>query len=195
MPGKGTRNRGPGARGMNAIRGKVPAVVALLTGVVTVASVMVELPGWFQKAVDFVRPSGLVASKDCFDVTLDVRPTTVSVAKWNAVRFDLVGHNECNETLAVHVAFKSLSSTMRIEPFRGFEQAACRIDDSDCWERRTLDRGKPVKWQLTAPRLTQLGPLLDPEPLGVNWVVYNTDTKKHLRAGLTQITVQRDAGP
>jgi len=81
------------------------------------------------------------------------------------------------------VVFKSLNGSIRIEPLA--DQPACSGLNPDCWESRTLEQGKDVKWTLTAPRLTQLSPLTDPVPIDVNWIVYNIETKKHLRASKT----------
>jgi len=96
-----------------------------------------------------------------------------------------------------HVAFKATSDAVRIEPpFRSPDQAACRGDENPaCWEVRTLDRAKEVKWTLTPPRLTQLGPLADPITVDINWTVYDTETKKRLRAGTSGLTVRGDASP
>jgi len=188
MPGEGTSF-------LDVINTKVGKIAAVITGIVALLAAVTQLTVGLQKIVEVVRPPKTVAQKDCLELKLGVQPTTVSVGKWRAVQFDLTGRNACNETLPVYVAFKSLSATMRIEPFKSLDQATCRIDDSDCWENVMLDRGKPVQWRLTAPRLTQLSPLLDPEPMDVNWIVYKAGTKEQLRLGKIPITVLRDAVP
>jgi hypothetical protein len=188
MPDKGAKKTF-----VEVVTGKIGKVTALLTGIGAFLAVATQLPGGFQKMTEIVRPSGTVAVQDCLDVTMDVKPTAVSVGKWNTVKFDLVGRNTCNETLAVYVAFKSLNGSIRIEPLS--DQPACSGLNPDCWESRTLERGKDVKWTLTAPRLTQLSPLTDPVPIDVNWIVYNMETKKHLRASKTEITVRGEATP
>ena len=195
MPDQEPKANGTGSSFMDAINTRVGKIAGVITGVVALVAAVTALMGGVQKLVEMVRPSKPVAASDCLDLKLGVQPTTVSVGKWRALQFDLTGRNTCKETLSVYVAFRSFSDNMRVEPFKSFDQAACRIDDADCWEGVMLDRGKPVNWKLTPPRLTQLSSLADPESMDVDWIVYKVGTKERLKLGKFPITVQRDAAP
>lgn len=197
MPSKGTKKSDGSSTFVDVLTGKIVKITGLLAGIVTLVAVTTQLLGGFQKMAGMVRPPSPVPVRDCLDVTMDVKPTTVKFGKWNTVKFDLIGRNDCKETLAVHVAFKSLSDSMRIEPpSKGPDQVVCGgLENPDCWETRTLDRRKTVEWTVTPPRLTHLGPLTEPVLIDVNWTIYNSETKKYLRAGKAEITVERDSSP
>jgi hypothetical protein len=191
MPGKAAKKTF-----VDVVTGKIGKLTGLLTGIAALLAVATQLLGGFQsfqRVKETAGTSGTVAVTDCLDVTLDVKPTMVSVGKWNTVRFDLIGRNTCKEPLTVYVAFKSLNGSIRIEPL--VDQPACSGTNPDCWESRTLGGGKDVKWTLTAPRLTQLSPLTDPVQMSVNWIVYNTETKRILRGDKIEISVRGEATP
>jgi len=197
MSDKKAKKTGARSTVLDVITGKIGKITGLITVVVALLTGVAQMLGGAQKISEMWAPGRRLPGPDCFDVKMDVRPTTVPVRKWDTVRFDLTGWNKCKQTLAVHVAFKATSDAVRIEPpFRSPDQAACRGDENPaCWEIRTLDRAKEVKWTLTPPRLTQLGPLADPITVDINWTVYDTETKKRLRAGTSGLTVRGDASP
>ncbi len=178
------------------LTGRIGKITGLIAVVVTLLAGIAQLLGGAHEISRMWSAYFDVPAKECFKAELDVRPAEVSVTRWNSVQFHLKGPNECRATLAVHVAFKAQSGAVRIEPpFRGPDQPACSgYENPECWEVKSLDVGKDVDWLLTPPRLTRLGPLSTPVKVAINWIVYNTETRKRVRAGKAEIIVKEDGG-
>jgi hypothetical protein len=181
---------------LDAITGRIGKIVALIAAVVALLTVAQQMLGGTQKLAEIWAVFRSVPEEECFTAEMNVEPTSVPLKKWNSVKFHLTGSNECRATLAVHVAFKAQSGNLVVSPpFKGPDQPVCTgYENPDCWEVKSLDKGKPVDWVLTPPRLESLSPLSDPVKIAINWMVFNTETQKQVRAGKAEITVQADDG-
>lgn len=182
---------------LDAITSRIGKIVALITAVVALLTVAQQMLGGTQKLAEIWSAFRSVPEGECFTAELNVEPTDVPLGKWNSVKFHLTGSNRCRANLAVHVAFKAQSGNLVVSPpFKSPDQPMCTgYENPDCWEVKSLDKGKAVDWVLTPPRLEPLGRLSDPVKIAINWMVFNTETKKQVRAGKAEITVQPDAGP
>lgn len=181
----GRKKRPPAS--WKAITGNIGKIVGLITVVGALITGIAQITGGARELTRIWRPD-----TGCLTAEMAVLPTVVPIRQWNTVKFHLTGWNKCRETLEVHVAYKAQSETVRVEPpFKGLEQAACSgYDNAECWEARSLDGRKEINWTLIPPKLTALSPLSDPVKIEINWIVYNTETKKRVRAGKAEITVK-----
>ena len=181
------------SRLLDAVTGKAANISVVITAVVALLGAIEEMYGVSEKLVSHVSALFRGTETACFTAELEVQPPSVPVARWNQVRFHLTGWNKCGATLSVHVAYKAQGDALRIEPpFKGPDQPVCAgYDNPDCWELITLDNGKRVDENLVLPKLIQLGPLTNPVKVVINWMVYNTETKKQVRAGIAGIDVSK----
>lgn len=181
------------SRLLDAITGKAAKITVAITAVVGLLAAIENMFGGFEKLASHVAALSHGTETACFTAELEVQPPSVPVARWNQVRFHLTGWNKCGATLSVHVAYKAQGDALRIEPpFKGPDQPTCAgYDNPDCWELITLDNGKQVDQDLVLPKLIQLGTLANPAKVVINWIVYNTETKKQVRAGVAEIAVSK----
>jgi hypothetical protein len=181
---------------LDVITGRIGKIVALITAVVALLTVAQQMLGGTHKLAEIWTAFRSVPEEDCFMAEMNVEPTSVPLQKWNSVKFHLTGSNKCRATLAVHVAFKAQGGNLVVSPpFKGPDQPACTgYENPDCWEVKSLDKGKAVDWVLTPPRLESLSPLGNPVKIAINWMVFNTETKKQVRAGKAEITVKSENG-
>ena len=168
--------------------GALTVVGALLTQIEHIADGAKKLP---EILTTFTAIFG-VSSTDCFTAEMHVKPVVVRIQDWKTVQFQLTGNNRCRQKLEVHVAYKTQSDSIRIEPTidRGPDLPACSgYDKSDCWETKSLDGGA-INWVLMRPKLRKLSALADPAEIVINWIVFNTETGKQVRAGTAAVTVK-----
>jgi hypothetical protein len=192
-----TNSDGSSNRILDALTGRIGKIAALITAIVALLTVTQQMLGGTHKLADIWAEFWSVPEDECFTAEMNVAPTDVPLKKWSSVKFELIGSNRCRANLAVHVAFKAQSGNLVVSPpFRSPDQPVCTgYENPDCWEVKSLDKGKVIDWVLTPPRLEALSPLSDPVKIAINWMVFNTETRKQVRAGKAEITVQPDAGP
>lgn len=130
----------------------------------------------------------------CFTPKIAIEPVTVALKNWPRVQFRMTGRNTCKQKLEVHVAYKTpLWETIYLEPpYKRTEQACIGYDNPECWEQNSIEGGASIDWVLTPPRLRPMAALPNPVTVGVNWIVFNTETRKQVHAGKTQITMKND---
>ncbi len=125
--------------------------------------------------------------KNCFKFNKMVSPETVTIKNWNSINLHFEGENACDTTLNVHIAFKTSSSAVRIQHPSGKE--CHELSNHKCWEEKSIDKGI-ISWKIDPPSLSFLkSPLSEPVKISINWIVYNAETRKRLRADKARITL------
>jgi len=173
---------------VGVVTGKTAKIVAALTVVAGLLSQIEQIVDGVKKLTTSIGGS----STDCLTAEMHVKPVVVRIQDWKTVQFQLTGNNRCRQKLQVHVAYKTQSDSIRIEPTidRGPDLPACSgYDKSDCWETKSLDGGA-INWVLMRPKLRKLSALADPAEIVINWIVFNTETGKQVRAGTAAVTVK-----
>lgn len=171
--------------------GKVAGALLLVSGMLTQFDAIVGAVKnvWNLKMWNMAATA---SPAECFTGNLHIHPVAVPVVGWpQHMKFRLTGRNACAQKLEVHVAYKAPTGMLRLEsPFSKPEQSSCNVQDIDCWESRSINGNASIDWLLTPPNLRRVGPLADPVKISINWVVYNTETRKQIHAGTTDVTVR-----
>ena len=176
---------------LDALTGRIVKIGALLGACAAVITTAVTFRTELGK---LIHPSAPASLTDCFK-PLMIYPPTIAVGGWESMDLRMTGRNDCQETLAVYVAFKvRQADTVQIEaPFKG--DPDCQAGGPGCWERFSPAPGDLTR-RIIPPRLTLLKrPLGRPVPIYINWIIYAAETGKQIRADTGTIVLVDDPQP
>ena len=162
---------------LQVITGKVKEVTALVKAI----SVLILALGTLWVIVQSrssEKPPQYPDLAGCFDARWDPPQQALTLSQWEKDEFIFKVRNACGRKLDIHVEFKSLDPSIRIN----LPVDCNRPDENpdDCWPAKFLDpKEEEEEWALTPPRLYSLkNPDGDAARVQLKWMIYEGSQKK-----------------
>ena len=200
MGGKNGKHKGDGKSSgwldvVTGTKGKIVGTLAIVGGLLTQIEHIIDGAKKIPEIWKTVATVTAGSPTDCFTPEMHVRPVDTRYKEWRRVEFQLTGQNRCPQSLQVHVAYKTQSESLRIEPTidKASDQIACSgYDKPDCWQSGSVDARQKVDWKLMPPKLIKLGELKSGVPVPINWMVFDSKAGQQIWSGTQPVTVKDD---